>query len=285
MKMQSDPLDLSDKCFKKFWVIIHDMMGISIRLDRRTMLSGRLRRRMRELNLETYEDYFEYLSVNSCEQRAFVNAITTNETYFYRTPRIWNYIKDDFLPAWNQQNPGKTLMVWSAASSTGEEAHTLGIVLQQYKDQHRGFDYQILGTDIAPRVVEHAKNGLYRGRAIEQFRYAQPEMFSRYLTGDDENGYQVLPAIRDRLKFDEFNLFDNPGALGAYDLVLLRNVLIYFAKEDQKKVMENLHRALVPRGITIIGESETLNNLDTDFVRILPTVYQAMDASPKSQAA
>ena len=124
--IQTDPLRMNDLCFNQFSKLIHQMMGITIGADRKEMLSGRLRSRMRELSLDTYESYFEYLTANKSEHGSFVNAITTNETYFYRTPRIWNYVSGEFLPDWFQANQGKTLKVWSAASSTGEEAHTLG---------------------------------------------------------------------------------------------------------------------------------------------------------------
>ena len=283
--IQTDPLRMNDICFKQFSALIHQMMGITIGADRKEMLSGRLRSRMRELDLDTYESYFEYLTTNKSEHGSFVNAITTNETYFYRTPRIWNYVSGTFIPDWYQANRGKTLKVWSAASSTGEEAHTLGVVMQQFKDKHPGFDFQILGTDIAPAVVEHARRGLYKGRAIERFRNTQADLFSRYLIGDDENGFRVLPDIKSRLQFNEFNLFDCVSQSSSFDLVLLRNVLIYFTKDDQKKVMANLHHALVPQGVAIIGESETLNNLDTEFEPVIPTIYRVKDASLKQQIA
>lgn len=277
--------DISDTCFNQFLVLIHDITGITIRADRRIMLMGRLRSRMRKLDLDSYESYLDYLKKNKDENKLLTNAITTNETYFYRTPRIWDYISDDFLPDWHDRNSGQTLRIWSAASSTGEEAHTLGIVLQQFKENNLAFNYQILGTDIAPRVVEHASRGVYTGRSIERFREVKPELFSKYMTGDDEKGFSVVPKIRKQISFDVFNLFDSSGKQPKHDLVLLRNVLIYFTKIDQALVMANLHKRLAPRGIAIIGESETLNNLNTAFESVNPTIYRAVDSAEQKKAA
>lgn len=277
--------DISDACFKQFSALIHDMMGITIRSDRRAMLAGRVRSRMRELKLSSYDCYFDYVINNKEEHRPFTDAITTNETYFYRTPRIWNYISDDFLPDWYARHSGERLNIWSGASSTGEEAYTLGIVMQQFKDQHRGFDYQILGTDIAPRVLDHAIKGLYKGRAIERFRKAKPELFARYMTGDDNSGFRVVAAISKNIRFEVFNLFDKNSKKPCHDLILLRNVLIYFTKEDQKTVMANLHRRLTLQGIAIIGESETLNNLNTNYEPVMPTIYRALIQSGHQKAA
>lgn len=271
--------DISDVCFRQFCTLIHDMTGITIRADRRVMLAGRLRRRMRDLQLNSYESYLDNIKNNKEEHKPFVNVITTNETYFYRTPRIWSYISEVFLPEWHKDNKGRVLSVWSGASSTGEEAHTLGIVMQQFKDLHRGFDYMILGTDIAPRVVEQASKGIYKGRAVARFREAMPELFSKYMRGDDEAGFVVMPVIKSQIRFELFNLFDQSAKHPKHDLVLLRNVLIYFTKEDQKRVMENIHKRLNPRGIAIIGESETLNNLNSDFESISPTIYRALDST------
>lgn len=277
--------ELSEKCFQTFNSYIHELTGITIRDNRRDMLAGRLRKRMRELKIDTYEGYLEHLKNHEDSHASFVNAITTNETYFYRTPRIWDYIHDVFLPEWHTAHVGATLRVWSAASSTGEEAHTLGIVMEHFKDNNCKFDYKIQGTDIAPRVIEHANKGIYIGRSVERFRAAQPEMFSRYMTGDDEKGFCVNPEIKSRISFKEYNLFDKAKSGENYDLVLLRNVLIYFTKEDQKRVMAGIHKQLSPEGITIIGESETLNGLGTSFETVSQTIYKAVGTTTNRKAA
>ncbi|MFK7854743.1 MAG: protein-glutamate O-methyltransferase CheR [Granulosicoccus sp.] len=276
---------ISDECFEEFRSLIHEVMGITVRANRREMISGRLRRRMRELNIESFESYRDRVQTVADERGSFVNAVTTNETYFYRTPKVWNYINDKFLPEWHQAGKGKTLSIWSAASSTGEEAHTLGIVMQRFKELNRDFDYSILGTDIAPRVVDVANKGIYKGRAVKRFREATPELFSKYMVGDDDAGFSVTLEIKKKIRFEIFNLFDDGRRQPKHDLILLRNVLIYFSKEDQKRVMKKIHSRLKTNGIAIIGESETLNNLNTDFEPLEPTIYRALDLLPIGKAA
>lgn len=273
-KIMEDEIDQS--CFEGFTQLTHQLTGITIKEERQTMLVGRLRKRLRALNLDSFQEYLEYARKNKEEHEHFVNQITTNETYFFRTPRVWEYIEQTFLPQWQEHRPAPQLHVWSAASSTGEEAHTLGILLQKFKDGNRGFDYKIQGTDIDSSVVKRAAQGLYNGRSIERFRQARPECFERYMVGNDADGYKVVPDIKSRLQFTQFNLFDSPPATPKFDLVLLRNVLIYFTAQDQETVMSTVHQRIKPEGTAIIGESESLNSLNTNFESIAPTIYRPL---------
>ncbi|MFK8079822.1 MAG: protein-glutamate O-methyltransferase CheR [Granulosicoccus sp.] len=284
MAIHSKPL-LNDQSFSTLKKLIHCHTGITIRPERKAMLEGRLSRRLRDLSLPDFESYIKYVESEPGEQEHFVNKVTTNETYFYRTPRIWEYISDTFLAQWHTENPRATLTAWSAASSTGEEAHTLGIVLQAYKDAHPGFDYRITGTDIDSSVVKSATEGLYKGRSIERFRQEKPELFSQYMKGSDTDGYKVSPSIKRNIQFSKLNLFKPRPVDTRYSLVLLRNVLIYFTREDTERVMEAVYHRLNQSGVVIIGESESLNNLTTNFTSIMPTVYKRSDAVARVRAA
>lgn len=279
--LKQEPEGFTDDFFR----LTHDFTGITIRPERRSMLEGRLRKRLRHLNLDNFTDYLDYIKRQPEEREGFINAVTTNETYFYRTPRVWEYIEEKFLPCWYAANKGKTINVWSAASSTGEEAHTLGIFMQQFKDANSGFEYRVKGTDIDSSVVEKARAGIYNGRSVERFRVARPELFSQYLKGSDDDGYAIQPGIKSRLEFTLFNLFSVNASAQEFDLVLLRNVLIYFNREDQEKVMATVHKRLKPGGVVIIGESESLNNINTSFEYIAPTIYQPLASRAGSRLA
>ncbi len=279
------PPVIDDQCFTKLTEMVHGLTGITIKPERRAMLEGRVARRLRALEIPDFASYIRYVNATTSEQEALVNTITTNETYFYRTPRIWEYISESFLSNWHAQNQGNTLNIWSAASSTGEEAHTLGVLMQAYKDKTVGFDYRITGTDIDSSVIERATTGLYTGRAIERFRNEKPVLFARYMAGNDVNGYRVASNIKKNIQFKHLNLF-KPGTVDIkYSLVLLRNVLIYFTKEDKERVMQTVHQRLVSSGVVIIGESESLNNLSSNFTTITPTIYQRCDAAKGAKAA
>lgn len=263
-------------CFDGFLKLTHELTGITIKPDRQDMLMGRLRRRIHALQLSGFEAYLEYVREQREEHELFVNQITTNETYFFRTPRVWDYLENTFLPAWSDNPGAPVLQIWSGASSTGEEAHSLGVLMHHFQQSHSGFDYRIHGTDIDTSVLEKATAGVYRGRSVERFRNASPEWFARYMVGDDEAGFQVLPEIRKKIQFSQFNLFKTPPQAPKFDLVLLRNVLIYFTASDQEKVMSTVFRRIKPEGVAIIGESESLNNLATDFEFIVPTIYKPL---------
>lgn len=270
---------VDEACFSGFVNIVHELTGITIRPEKRSMLLGRIRRRVNDLDLPDYKAYLEYLRTNKSEHEVFINRITTNETYFFRTPRVWNYLETTFLPEWQKVHAGATLNVWSAASSTGEEAHTLAILMQNFKELNKNFDFTITGTDIDTEVVRKASEGIYKGRSIQRFRESKPDWFNRYMKGNDDAGYSVLPHIKSRITFGQFNLFSTPSASQKFDLVLLRNVLIYFTKSDQEKAMATVHGRLKQDGVAIIGESESLNSLNTQFASIAPTIYKPIASS------
>lgn len=126
-------LSISQTCFRKFCKVIHQLTGVTIGSDRTTLVEGRVRRRIRSLSLDSYEEYLQLVETDKREQTTFIDLITTNETYFFRTPRIWSYLFETFLPDWHEQNTGRTFKVWSAAASSGEEAHSLGVLCEAFK--------------------------------------------------------------------------------------------------------------------------------------------------------
>lgn len=161
------------------------------------------------LGLRSFEEYLERVREDKSERTFFIDYVTTNETYFYRTPRVWSYIRETFLPAWLEGHRKETLQAWSAASSSGEETHTLGIVLEDFKARNPGFSYQILGSDISREMVGLCEQGVYSGRSIEAFRKSMPDLFDRYMVPVPEspNSFKVVGEVRNRIRFQEHNLF------------------------------------------------------------------------------
>ena len=269
-------LRLSDQCFVKFIDHIHHLTGIAISVDRKTMVESRIRKRVVMLNMESYEDYLTCIQADADESREFIDLITTNETYFFRTPRVWKYLEETFLPEWFEQHPRNTFKAWSAASSSGEEAHSLGVLCEAFKDANPGFQYLIVGSDISKSMVERCHSGLYAGRSIRAFRNQRPEWLSRYMETYDGENYQVVSSIKNRLRFREHNLFHSPPMKDSFDLILLRNVLIYFQPQDQEKVVSLIHTRLATDGRLIIGESESLSHINTKFRKIDCYIYEPM---------
>lgn len=274
MSMTTTEANLSDEAFQELLRLVHKLTGISIGQNRKSMLVGRLRKRLRANDLDRFEQYIELIKQDSGEVALFVDSVTTNETYFYRTPRVWDHLTQEFIPSWLARGENRPLRLWSAAASTGEEAHTAGILLEDVKRRHPRFAYQILGTDISARVVGVARQGVYRDRAIERFRNAHADLFDKYMVGNDVDGFKTAATIRNNISFQEHNLFRPRAESNKYDIVMLRNVLIYFNKTDQERVLSNIEQAMTPNGLLYIGESESLSQLRTGFDPVVPLVYR-----------
>ncbi|MFN8790025.1 MAG: CheR family methyltransferase [Bdellovibrionales bacterium] len=278
--------DLSDDSLREWIQMIHRLTGITISESRRSMVQGRLRKRVLELKLSSYQEYFAYVQTKADEKTIFIDLITTNETYFYRTPRIWDYIEKEFLPQWHKTRPGGNLQAWSAAASSGEEAHTLGILLQNYRSTRADFSYSILGTDISQKMVQSCQQGEYVGKALDHFQKLRPDLAQKFLVPLPSGASTVHADIRLRLKFKTHNLFQPLVGAPKFDLILLRNVLIYFTPKDQEVVLQNVAANLAGDGVLIIGESESLTHIQTPFRSLHPLIYtKASPAELLKQAA
>lgn len=265
---------MSDADFSKLRGIVHKNTGITIGESRRSMLVTRLRGRLREVDEPDFKSYISRVSSDPSEMQELTNRVTTNETYFYRTPRVWDYFRDVFLPEFKDKAQGRPMRVWSAAASSGEEAHTIGVMLEEEKQAHSQFSYSVLGTDLSSRVLKIADTGTYKGRSIARFQKEQPEIFARHMVGSEEAGFSVKPQIKSCIKFKLHNLLDPLKNTGPFDAIFLRNVLIYFTDEDQEKILKNVRDLIRPDGVLFIGESETLKHINTDFDQVAPIIYR-----------
>lgn len=277
---------LVEKCFNEFVELIHELTGITIGTNRTSMIEGRLRKRIAALQLESYEAYLGLVRRDKVEQVEFINLVTTNETSFFRTPRIWSYIESKFLHSWFESHPKRKFRVWSAASSSGEEAHTIGILCESFKQKNPGFRYQIMGSDISNEMVERCRAGVYSGRSIEAFKATRPELFTRYMNEVSIGMYQASSEVRSNLKFQQHNLFKSLKSTEQFDLILVRNVLIYFKAHDQEKVISNAVTNLATDGILVIGESESLTHIRTELKACEPLIYRiAANNDPSREVA
>lgn len=276
---------LNEKCLSDFIKLIHELTGISIASNRNSMVEGRLRKRLVTLGLTSYESYLKLVREDKSEQVNFIDLVTTNETYFYRTPRVWDFIENKFLPDWLLAHPKAVFTAWSAASSSGEEAHTLGIICQAFKEKNPTFLYQITGTDISKEMVGLCQQGHYSGRSIESLKKTRPELFDKYMTKAIGESFQVIPEIKSRLKFQQHNLFQTFQHHERFDLVLIRNVLIYFKAPDQEKVISQIGPKMAEDGVMIIGESESLTHINTSFKSIEPLIYKQNPAASGLKAS
>lgn len=263
-----DALILKDSEFILFQKMIYETAGINMSNAKKPLVSGRLAKRVRHHGLDSYGDYFKLLSSsNDNEFQIAVDLLTTNETFFFREPRHFDFVRDRILPQW-QSGPRRA---WSAASSSGEEAFTLSMVLAEHSPTQ---NWEVMGTDISTRVVEKAQRGLY---PIERSKNIPDSYLKKYClkgTGSQEGKFLVTKELRSRVKFLHANLKNNVSKLGKFDLIFLRNVLIYFDLPTKQHVVSQIVRQLKPNGYLMVGHSESLHGV-TDAVQVVqPAVYR-----------
>lgn len=256
---------------------VHRHTGISMNEKKWTMLQGRLRPRLRTLSLRCYRDYLALLENTPDEVRNFVNLVTTNETTFFRTPRVWDYFSQHFLPRWQEAKPGRPFRMWSAAASSGEEAYSAAMICEEFRVRHPDFQYQIHATDISSQVLAVAMAGNYGGRSIDGLKQQRPGLLAKYFR-PSVGGHTVVPELRTHITFAEHNLYQRMARRESFDLIMLRNVLIYFEAPDQERVLENVRHTLTPEGVLIVGESESLSRLSTGYRFEQPLIYRNQGA-------
>ena len=266
--------ELDESSLRSVITFVHSATGISIPEHKKTMIQRRLQSRLKLHSLTNYNDYLKLVKSDEKELLQFINSVTTNETSFFRTDRVWKYFEEVYLPTFVQDKPGTTLNIWSAAASTGEEGYSIGMCCEDLKKkQSASFDYRVLGTDISSRVVDVASKGRYQGRSTDNFRIKDADRMKKYLTQSGDE-YIVSSILKSKVKFRTHNLFKVLDESAHFDIVFLRNVLIYFTAKDQEIVLKNIERKMAPDGIIVIGESESLSKLNTNLEFVAPLIYR-----------
>ena len=266
---------ISDTEFAHFQRFIFDAAGITMADAKKTLVMGRLSKRLMQHGLDSFGQYFQLLASGRCPQEVqmAVDLLTTNETYFFRESKHFDFLRAQALAARGRAQPYR---VWSAASSSGEEAYSMAMVLA---DVMPGLPWEIVGTDISTRVLEGARRGLYtmeRGRHIP---LAYLQRFCR--KGLEEYAGQLLieRSLRSRVRFLHANLNASLPDLGLFDMVFLRNVMIYFNVETKREVVARVLATLKPGGYFCIGHSESLNDITQAVELVAPAIYKK-PASP-----
>jgi chemotaxis protein methyltransferase CheR len=253
-----------------------DRTGIELKPGKESMVMGRLDRRLRHYGLGSYSEYFDLLvRGDSLEIQMAVDLLTTNETYFFREPKHFEYLREVFADSPRRAEP---VRVWSAASSTGEEAFTIAMTLAD--SLPAGQAWTILGTDISSRVLETARRAMYPVEAAEKI--PQHLLRAYCLRGRDEfEGLLTIDrALRDRVTFREANLIEMPGDLGTFDVIFLRNVMIYFGTETKAELVRRMTAMLRPGGHLIVSHAETLNGIQDGRLRLVrPSIYALRDGA------
>ncbi len=274
-----DHLDMRD--FQRIATLIGKEVGIRLPPAKRLMVEGRLRRRLRHLQLETFADYGDYLFRKDGLERELpflINAVTTNKTDFFREPEHFECMEKVLVPQLLSQRGERApiLKVWSAASSTGAEAYTIAMVLADMIAAKRNFRFAVLGTDISTDVLETGRRAVYPAELVAP---VPPGMQSRYLMHARRPSarpeVRIVPELRRTVRFERLNLMDPAYPFDRdVDIIFLRNVLIYFDKQDQAAVITRLVGHLRPGGYLLLGHSESMIGTSITMRQIAPAVFQ-----------
>lgn len=270
---------LSEQSFSQFSDFIRRELGIKMPPEKRPMLQCRLQRRLRQLELRTLEEYQHHLFASphsDTERLEFINLVTTNKTDFFREPRHFDYLVRSALPilappsgrAWE-------LKLWCAGCSSGEEPYTLAMVLSEYRCGRPEFGFHIFATDISTRVLDQARLAIYEDPKIEPVPLV---LRQRYLLRSKDRHrrlVRVAPELRQKVRLARLNFMDaDYGLREQFDVIFFRNVMIYFDKPTQQRVLERLCRQLRPGGYLFVGHSESLVGLELPVRPVATSVFQ-----------
>jgi len=274
-------VDLNKYDFQQLSSFIFRELGIKMPEAKRTMLTSRLSKRLRVLELGSFSEYCDFLFSPKGQEEEMIhliNAVTTNKTDFFREPVHFDYLIRAALPklqGLRRFDVRHSLKIWSAGCSTGEEPYTLAMVLAEYGETSSGFRFDILATDISTKVLDVARRAIYPLDCIEPIPALLRKKY--LLKGRDRQNPQVriVPELRKLVRFGRLNFMDDDfGLREPLDIIFCRNVIIYFDKPTQEKLMGKFCRYLKPGGFLFLGHSESLHGFETPFVQVAPTIYR-----------
>lgn len=275
-------IQITESEFRRIGEYIHSQCGIKMPPAKKSLLQSRLNKRLRELGMRTFTEYFDFILTPEGQRNELIpmiDAVTTNKTEFFREPKHFDFLVQTALPALMESRDAgasRPLRLWSAGCSTGEEPYTLAIVLSEYGARLEGrFFWSILASDISTKVLEKAKLGIYDEAKIES---VSQELRRRYMLRSKDRADRLVrinPALRSAIEFRRINLMeDDYGVRDIMDIVFFRNVIIYFDRPTQEAMLRNICRHMRPGGFIFLGHAETMHGLDVPAHHVAPSVYR-----------
>ncbi|HEY0593788.1 MAG TPA: protein-glutamate O-methyltransferase CheR [Thermoanaerobaculia bacterium] len=270
---------VSDREFASFRSLIYEVAGIHLGESKRALLAARLARRVRQLGLASFSEYYDHVErEGEPELTRLLDAITTNETHFFREPRQFEAIERTVIPSWLEADRPRLVRVWSAGCSTGEEPYSIAMLLHDSLAA-RGWSIEILATDLSTRVLAQAEEGEW---SIERAAEIPERYLKRYMlrgTGTKSGRMAAGDELRAMISFRRLNLNDARWDVeGSFDLIFCRNVLIYFDGESKRRVIARLLDRLAPEGLFLLGHSESLCGWNHGLRGAGPTMYRRPEA-------
>lgn len=275
-KCRTSVTELSPSLFKQFSAIVYDRSGILLRPGKEALVNARIGKRLRALGLDDQDEYLAYLTQigNEEELVQFIDAITTNVTSFFREADHFDFL-EEIIFEWAQKGQ-RRFRLWCAAASTGEEPYTIAITLNQALENYPA-DIRILATDISTDVLAKGRNAIYPKDKLET---VPKLLFHKYFDringglGDRQEQYKVNAKLQRMLVFQRLNLAAPPFPMkGPFDVIFIRNVMIYFDSTVRKGLLKEAYRLLKPGGYLMVGHAESLTGMLSNFETVRPAIY------------
>lgn len=277
------PPSMKDKLFEKFSAFILDKVGIKMPPVKKTMLEARLQKRLKTLDIDTFEAYSDFVFSAEGQRTELVHLIdvvTTNKTDFFREPSHFDYLTQTALPTLIKGRGDclrSPVRIWSAGCSSGEEPYTMAMILSEFTAEHPDFRFAILASDISTRILDTAKKAVYPEDRVETVAQNFKKKYLLRSKDRSRSLVRICPQLRALVSFRRINFMDEElGVAEKMDVIFCRNVVIYFDRETQQNLMRKFHQQLRPGGYLFLGHSETLNNLDVPFKGVASTVYRKL---------
>jgi len=265
LKLKISTPQLEDGEYRTFQKIIFKEAGIVLNETKKSLVQNRLLKKLLEYGFETYTEYLRLVQINQFEKTEMVNLLTTNETYFFRELDHFEFIQKELLPHYQIKNKFR---VWSAAASVGAEAYSTAMLLDSVLSKT---NWEIVGTDINTEVIQKARIGLYPESWVEKIPTHLRKRYCLKGKGEHEGKFLIDRSLIPNMKFEQANLLDLNNDLGEFDLIFLRNVLIYFDNVTRQKVVDGVLKYLQPGGYFFISHTENLNMINVDQLEQVKT--------------
>lgn len=263
---------ITDEEFSRFKHLIYDAAGIDLAPEKKVMVMGRLNKRLLHHRLNTFGDYYRLVTSGSQpgEFQVMVDLLTTNETYFFRESQHFDFLKNEILKGWNNEK----FRVWSAASSSGEEVYNLAMIIAEALGTR---SWEVLGSDISMRMLQLAKTGVYpMSRASQMPRYYLTKYCLKGVRSQ-EGMLLIDQKLKSRVDFKQINLMESLPYIGTFDVIFVRNVMIYFDQKTKEEVVKRLLGVLKPGGYILTSHSESLHGITTQVDMVRPSIYRKPD--------
>ena len=268
--------ELSDKDFSNFRKLIYEKCGINLHSGKRELLKARLAKILRNSEFTSVKEYYRYLTEKASDQEIIplLDTISTNLTSFFREPSHFEFLSESAIPELLNRKEGQKLKVWCAACSSGEEAYSIAITLLESIQCARLNGVHVLATDISTRMLSTAKQGVYDKDNIGKIPYELQRTYFKKGIRKWVGYYRVKPELQRIITFKRFNLMEPFPFNQDFDVIFLRNVMIYFDKPTQETLVKKCYENLEQGGYFFIGHSESLTGIKHKFTYVKPSVYQ-----------